>query len=236
MQRARKNGVLAALKNGTSNGINPATALSARKNRLPSHKRPDLSLEENLRLRSRYLAPALKAHYQNSEGGPLKLIAGAGQYLYDSNHDQYLDLVNNVCHVGHCHPRVVQAASTQLGRLNTNSRYLHDNIVRLSSELTSTLPDELTTCFFVNSGSEANDLAMRLARNHTKRHNIACVDGAYHGNSTATLSISPYSKYASIEKPKDIMKLTQPDTYRLNLSEREVRAVRVRRRRPSVLA
>ena len=208
------------------NGVKSALVNASRRKprSLPSHQRPELSIEENLFLRHRHLAPALKAHYTGSEGGPLKLINGRGQYLYDSNHDQYLDLVNNVCHVGHCHPRVVTAASVQLGRLNTNSRYLHDNIVRLSQELTATMPDQLTTCFFVNSGSEANDLALRLARNHTSRQRVACVDGAYHGNSTATLEISPYSRYAAVEKPKDIIKLMQPDAYRMGLPEHEVTA------------
>ena len=93
------------------NGVKSALVNASRRKprSLPSHQRPELSIEENLFLRHRHLAPALKAHYTGSEGGPLKLINGRGQYLYDSNHDQYLDLVNNVCHVGHCHPRVVTA-------------------------------------------------------------------------------------------------------------------------------
>ena len=186
--------------------------------KLPPHKRPVLSVENNLLLRERHLSPSLKAHYAKAPAGPLKLQHGSGQFLYDEAGEEYLDLVNNVCHVGHCHPRVVAAASVQLGKLNTNSRYLHDNIVRLSQELTATMPDALTTCFFVNSGSEANDLALRLARNHTARQDVYCVDGAYHGNSTATLAISPYSRYAPVEKPEGVVKLLQPDAYRLGLS------------------
>lgn len=158
---------------------------------LPPHERPQLSVDENIALRRRHLAPALKAHYMNAPAGPLKPVMGRGQYLYDAHGTQYLDLVNNVCHVGHCHPRLVEAASTQLGKLNTNARYLHDNIVRLSDELVARFPSSLTTVYFCNSGTEANDLALRLARNHTMRKDVACVDGAYHGNSTATLAISP---------------------------------------------
>ena len=164
----------------------------------------------------------MKAHYAKSKAGPLKLVSGYKQYLYDQDGNEHLDLVNNVCHIGHCHPRVVSAASTQLGRLNTNSRYLHDNIVRLSQELVATLPEQLTTCFFVNSGSEANDLALRLARNHTQRQDVYCVDGAYHGNSTATLAISPYSRYAPVEKPEGVIKLLQPDVYRRNLAQADM--------------
>jgi 4-aminobutyrate aminotransferase-like enzyme len=193
--------------------------------KLPPHQRPALSQEENMWLRRRHLAPALKAHYADSPAGPLHLVHGSGQYLYTQDGKEHLDLVNNVCHVGHCHPRIATAASVQLGRLNTNSRYLHDNIVRLGYELSQTMPAQLTTCFFVNSGSEANDLALRLARNHCGRQDVYTVDGAYHGNSTATLAISPYSRYAPIEKPDGVQVLMQPDPYRLGLTEREVRSL-----------
>jgi ethanolamine-phosphate phospho-lyase len=187
-------------------------------------KRGALSFEENRRLRKAHLAPSVKAHYDNTEAGPLHVAYGEGQYLYDTAGRRYLDCVNNVCHVGHCHPRVVQAATLQLGTLNTNSRYLHDNIVRLAQELTSTLPDPLSVVFFTNSGSEANDLALRLARVHTGRSDVYCVDGAYHGHTAATLAISPYSKYAAIETPAGVVKLSQPDAYRLGLTPEEVTA------------
>lgn len=169
-------------------------------------------------MRKRHLAPALKAHYTDSDKGALKLAFAEGQYLYETNGERYLDCVNNVCHVGHCHPRIVQAATTQLGTLNTNSRYLHDNIVRLAAEITATMPDPLEVAIFVNSGSEANDLALRLARNYTGRQDVYCVDGAYHGNSAATLAVSPYSKYAMVETPVGTVKLICPDQYRLGLT------------------
>ena len=187
---------------------------SGRSDNLPPQKRQALSFEENTRLRKEHLAPSVKAHYDNTDAGPLHLAFGEGQYLYDTDGRRYLDCVNNVCHVGHCHPRVVQAATLQLGTLNTNSRYLHDNIVRLAEELTSTMPDKLKTVFFTNSGSEANDLALRLARVHTGRTDVYCVDGAYHGHTAATLAISPYSKYSAVETPEGVVKLSQPDAYR----------------------
>ena len=177
-----------------------------------------LTFEQNRELRKRHLSPSLKAHYDGSPAGPIKLASGKGTYLYDVEGKKYLDCVNNVCHVGHCHPRIVQAASAQLARLNTNSRYLHDNIVRLAERITSLMPNPLEVAIFVNSGSEANDLALRLARNHTQRQDVYCVDGAYHGNSTATLAISPYNKYSAIESPIGTVKLTCPDSYRLGLS------------------
>ena len=169
--------------------------------RLPAAKLPALSYDENLALRQRHLAPALKMHYQASEAGPIKLVSGQGQYLYDANGERYLDCVNNVCHVGHCHPRIVTAAATQLSMLNTNSRYMHDNIVRLAAEVAEVMPDPLSVCFFVNSGSEANDLALRLARAYTNRRDVYCVREAYHGNSASTLAISAYNKYAEVEAP-----------------------------------
>ena len=153
-------------------------------------------------------------HYQASEAGPIKLVSGQGQYLYDANGERYLDCVNNVCHVGHCHPRIVTAAATQLSMLNTNSRYMHDNIVRLAAEVAEVMPDPLSVCFFVNSGSEANDLALRLARAYTNRRDVYCVREAYHGNSASTLAISAYNKYAEVEAPDGSVVLTCPDAYR----------------------
>jgi 4-aminobutyrate aminotransferase-like enzyme/Ser/Thr protein kinase RdoA (MazF antagonist) len=123
---------------------------------------------------------------------PLRIVRGAGAYLYDEHGDAYLDLVNNVCHVGHAHPRVVAAAAAQMARLNTNTRYLHDLIVSYARRLAATLPDPLAVVFLVNSGSEANDLALRLARAHTGRRDVIVLDHAYHGNLGSLIEISPY--------------------------------------------
>ena len=114
------------------------------------------------------------------------------QHLYDSRGRAYLDCVNNVAHVGHCHPRVVRAASEQMARLNTNTRYLYDELVEYIERLTATLPRPLSVVYLVSSGSEANELALRLARAHTGRNGFIVVDPAYHGNSNALIDISPY--------------------------------------------
>lgn len=162
--------------------------------------------------RQRSLNPSLSLSYEK----PLHMVRGRQQFLYDINGHQYLDCVNNVCHVGHCNPRVVQAACEQLGLLNTNTRYLHENITRYAKALTQTLPNRLNTCFFVNSGSEANDLAIRLARTFTGRSEIICVEGAYHGNLTSLVDISPY-KYNSRGgkgKPPGTHEIPLPDSYR----------------------
>jgi 4-aminobutyrate aminotransferase-like enzyme/Ser/Thr protein kinase RdoA (MazF antagonist) len=123
---------------------------------------------------------------------PLAIVRGRGQYLYDNRGRPFLDLVNNVCHVGHCHPRVVEAGQKQMAQLNTNTRYLHHGFTDYAERLCATLPKELDTCFLVNSGTEANELALRLARTHTGRHDFLVVDGAYHGHTSSLIDISPY--------------------------------------------
>jgi 4-aminobutyrate aminotransferase-like enzyme/Ser/Thr protein kinase RdoA (MazF antagonist) len=147
---------------------------------------------------------------------PLKIVRGAGQYLYDENGDAYLDCVNNVCHVGHCHPRVVRAGQRQMEILNTNTRYLHDNLIEYARRLTATLPAPLSVCFFTNSGSEANELALRLARTYTGRRDVICVDHAYHGNTQALIDISPYkfNRAGGKGKPDTTHIAPMPDTYR----------------------
>jgi len=125
-------------------------------------------------------------------GKPLKILYGKGQYLFDYNGNPFLDLYNNVCHVGHCHPKVVKAGQKQMARLNTNTRYLYDELTEYAQELCDTLPRELDTCFFVNSGSEANELALRIARAHTHQKDILVVENAYHGHTSSMINISPY--------------------------------------------
>ena len=162
--------------------------------------------------RQRHLGPSLSVSYQE----PLKIMRGSGQFLYDEAARPYLDCVNNVCHVGHSHPLVVEAAARQMALLNTNTRYLHDNIIRYAERLTATLPDPLNVCFFVNSGSEANDLALRLARNYTGQQDIIVLDGAYHGNLTSLIEISPYkfNGRGGMGEPAHVHTAVMPDTYR----------------------
>ncbi len=141
-----------------------------------------------LERRRRSIGPSLSIAYQQ----PLKIVRGRGQFLLDDGGRAFLDLVNNVCHVGHCHPRVVEAAASQQATLNTNTRYLHDNLVLYAERLAATLPGPLEVCFFVNSGSEANELALRLAMTHTGRRDVLVVDNAYHGHTARLVSASPY--------------------------------------------
>lgn len=129
------------------------------------------------------------------------LAQGNGARLIDETGRSYLDTRNNVAHCGHNHPRIVQAIQNQVAILNTNTRYLHPNLVRLAKRLTDTMPSgsSLDVCFFCNSGSEANDLALRLARAYTGSNNTIVVDGAYHGHTLATLEVSPYKFEHSLE-------------------------------------
>jgi 4-aminobutyrate aminotransferase-like enzyme/Ser/Thr protein kinase RdoA (MazF antagonist) len=148
----------------------------------------DQTSREILDARRERLGPSLSLSYQR----PLQIVRGAGATLYDEVGRPYLDCVNNVCHVGHAHPRVVRAAHRQMATLNTNTRYLHPRITDYAERLTALLPDPLSVCFFVNSGSEANDLALRLARAHTGARDVLVLDGAYHGHTTALIEVSPY--------------------------------------------
>jgi 4-aminobutyrate aminotransferase-like enzyme/Ser/Thr protein kinase RdoA (MazF antagonist) len=143
---------------------------------------------ETLAARRRLLGRNLSIAYKN----PAKLVRGSMQYLYDDEDREYLDAYNNVAHVGHCHPRVVKAGQDQMALLNTNTRYLHDLINRFAERLTATLPAPLSVCFFVNSGSEANELALRLARAHTRARDLIVVEHCYLGNTTTLIDISPY--------------------------------------------
>jgi 4-aminobutyrate aminotransferase-like enzyme len=114
------------------------------------------------------------------------------QHLYDESGRAFLDFYNNVPLVGHSHPRVVQAVQKQIALLNTNTRYVHDLVNRYAQRLTQHLPEPLRVCFFVNSGSEANELALRLARTHTGREDVIVLEHAYHGNTSTLIDISPY--------------------------------------------
>ena len=143
---------------------------------------------ETLKGRRQRIGPSLTLAYDT----PLEIVRGSGQFLFEPDGRAYLDCVNNVCHVGHCHPRVVRELTGQAEILNTNTRYLHPLIVEYAKRLTATLPEPLRVCYFANSGSEANDLAVRIARTSTGRSDVIVMDGAYHGNTQTLVDLSPY--------------------------------------------
>lgn len=168
--------------------------------------------EELLDERHSRIGPSLSLTYET----PLEIVRGRNQFLFEPDERAYLDCVNNICHVGHCHPAVVAALSKQAELLNTNTRYLHPNIVDYSERLAATLPGKLSVCYFVNSGSEANELALRMARTHTGRWDVIVLEGGYHGNTQTLIDISPYKCEGSGGRglPEWAHKVPKPDPYR----------------------
>ena len=162
--------------------------------------------------RQKHLGPSLSISYRT----PLHIVSGSREYLYDSDGRRYLDCVNNVAHVGHSHPYVVRAAAEQMAILNTNTRYLHEYLIEYSERLTAMLPEPLRVVYLVNSGSEANELALRLARAYTGRNEVIVVDAAYHGNTNALINLSPYKFDGAGGKgcPPWVHKVPMPDVYR----------------------
>ncbi|QFZ53479.1 aminotransferase class III-fold pyridoxal phosphate-dependent enzyme [Oceanihabitans sp. IOP_32] len=147
-----------------------------------------ISNKDLIRYRKQHLGKSLSLQYKV----PIKMVRGAGQYLMDQYGNKYLDTVNNVAHVGHEKYEVVKAGQEQMALINTNSRYLHDNIINLAKELIETLPPELNVLHFVNSGSEANELAIRMVKANTGERDIIASEIGYHGNTNMTIDISSY--------------------------------------------
>jgi 4-aminobutyrate aminotransferase-like enzyme/Ser/Thr protein kinase RdoA (MazF antagonist) len=157
---------------------------------IPSERFPENqpSLDATLSLRKDLLGKNLSLSYRR----PLKLVRGWMQYVFDDTGRAFLDIYNNVPLVGHSHPHAVRAVQEQLALLNINTRYLHDNVLRYAERLTRLLPAPLSVCYFLNSGSEANELALRLARTHTGREDVIVLEHAYHGHTSTLIDISPY--------------------------------------------
>lgn len=146
----------------------------------------------------------------------LKMVRGRGAWLIDHTGRRYLDTVNNITHVGHCHPHVVEALARQAGELNTNSRYLHGLMPALAERIAATMPGDLKVVTFVNSGTEANELALRIARTALGKKDTVVLDWAYHGNSGGTVEISPYKfkRKGGFPQPDFLQVASFPDPYR----------------------
>ncbi len=168
--------------------------------------------EEIISFRKNHLGKSLSLSYQN----PLHIVRGRGQYLIDITGRKYLDTVNNVAHVGHEHPRVVKAGRDQMATLNTNTRYLHSSINEFAEELLRTFPEELSVVHFVNSGSEANELALRMASTFTGRKDIIAMEVGYHGNTTGCINVSAYKfdGKGGKGKPENTHIVPLPDSFR----------------------
>src|SRR5262249_50964596 len=167
---------------------------------------------ETLAARREHIGKNLSVAYRE----PVKIVRGWMQYLFDDEGRRYLDAYNNVPHVGHCHPRVVEAGVAQMRVLNTNTRYLNDLLGGYAKKLLATLPAPLDVCYFVNSASEANELALRLARTYTGGSDGIVLDAAYHGNTTSLIDMSPYKHGGpgGTGAPSWVHVASLPDDYR----------------------
>lgn len=180
------------------------------------------SEQEMINRRKKLLGPSYRLFYET----PLHIVKGSGVWLYDEKGNAYLDAYNNVASVGHCHPHVVEAIVKQVSTLNTHTRYLHEGILHYAEHLLSTFPQELSQVMFTCTGSEANDLALRVARQYTKGTGVIITQLAYHGITTTVSEISP-SLGKSTFIGKDNRTILAPDTYRLGDSVSNVFAEQV---------
>jgi len=166
-------------------------------------------LRQLLQRRERVLGPSYKLFYER----PVEFVRSQGVWLYDSHGTPYLDVYNNVPAVGHCHPAVVEAVSRQMSVLNTHTRYLHDGVLDYAERLLATLPDALANAMFTCTGSEANDLALRIARTHTGGTGVIVTENAYHGITAAIAELSP-SLGSGVPLGMHVRTVPAPDAYR----------------------
>ena len=166
--------------------------------------------------RKRFLGPAYRLFYDR----PLNIVRGDGVWLFDNDNKRYLDMYNNVAHVGHCHPHVVEAIRKQVGILNTHTRYLHSNVLNYAERLLDKMPDELDVTMFSCTGTEANELALRIARTYTEGTGIIVTEDAYHGNSEAIAEISTEDNEPE-DRSEYVVTVPAPNTYRGLYSDKD---------------
>jgi 4-aminobutyrate aminotransferase-like enzyme len=170
------------------------------------------TIDKKIQRRLQHISPILSLSYKQ----PISIARSAFQYMYDDYGNTFLDAYNNIPQVGHSHPKVVVAGQRQMARLNTNTRYLYDLLPTYAEKLLSKFPKSLNKVYFVNSGSAASDLAMRMAYTHTNHKKIMVMEHGYHGNTQISMDISDY-KFSNTKGSgqKDyILKTPIPDTYR----------------------
>jgi 4-aminobutyrate aminotransferase-like enzyme len=167
-------------------------------------------LEGRVRQRAILFGPASVLFYDR----PLEFVRGAGCWLYDAEGTAYLDAYNNVPSVGHCHPHVVDAATRQLARLNVHNRYLHREIVDYAERLIATLPAALSHITFTCTGSESNDLALRMASEFTGARGVIVTEAAYHGNTALVSQVSP-ALMKGISPTPHVRLVPAPDSFRV---------------------
>ncbi|MEM7242966.1 MAG: aminotransferase class III-fold pyridoxal phosphate-dependent enzyme [Pseudomonadota bacterium] len=160
--------------------------------------------------RTKLLGPRVPTFYDQ----PVHIVKGEGVWLWDADGKKYLDCYNNVAHVGHCHPHVVAAIAQQAGTLNTHTRYLHETILAYIERLGATFADPLSSAILTCTGSEANDIALRMAEAVTGKRGIIVTDHTYHGNTTAVAQLSTTNPSAFADDSW-VRFVPAPDSYRL---------------------
>ena len=153
-------------------------------------------IDNLLKKRNKFLGPNLPTFYDS----PVHLVKGKDVWVWDKDGKKYLDCYNNVPHVGHCHPKVVEAITKQASTLNTHTRYIHEGILNYIDQLTQTFNHKLTTAIMTCTGSEANDIALRIVQNVTQCKGIISTNHTYHGNTALVSQLSdtnPSSNYLS---------------------------------------
>lgn len=170
----------------------------------------DSKTSDMIARRRALLGPAYRLFYEK----PLHLVRGEGVWLYDPTGETYLDAYNNVTSIGHCRPEVVQAIAEQAAILATNTRYLHESILDYAERLLATMPDEIGHMMFTCTGSDANDLAVRIAQAYTGGTGIVVTETAYHGITQSVAEFSP-SLGENVDLGAHVRTVPAPDTYRL---------------------
>lgn len=192
--------------------INPIYVENTFRNAIGLANKKSKALNLALYERQKHISPILSMSYKK----PIQMERAAFQYMYDLHGNTYLDAYNNIPHVGHSHPLVIEAAKKQLLKLNTNTRYVYDLLAAYAEKLVAKFPKSLNKVFLVNSGSAASDLAIRMAKNHTGKSQVLVMEHGYHGNTQTSIDISDYkfnSKKGQGQKDY-ILKTTLPDAYR----------------------
>ena len=185
------------------NGFDPANAGSL-----------SMRSQDFIDRRDRLLGPAYRLFYEN----PVEFSHASGVFMYDSDGNEYLDAYNNVVSVGHCHPHVNAAIAAQMDTLCTHTRYMQDGILHFAEKLLATFEENIGHLMFTCTGSEANDLALRMAKYHTGHEGIIVTSEAYHGNSELTSGFSP-SMGENSRLGTWVRRVPAPDTYRVETGD-----------------
>ncbi|MDB4264499.1 aminotransferase class III-fold pyridoxal phosphate-dependent enzyme [bacterium] len=201
--------------------INPIKAKNTFRGACGFSKLPSNNLEAQLGRRNKNISQAQSLSYKE----PIQMSGAAFQYMYDTDGNTFLDAYNNIIQVGHCHPKVVRAGQRTLAKLNTNTRYVYEELLTYTDKLLSKFPSHLNKVFLVNSGSAASDLALRIAKTHTKKNKVMVLQHGYHGNTQNAIDISHY-KYnhnGGTGKKEDVIETEMPKLFGTSLeSEQEI--------------